>query len=102
MKNLAIIAASTLFTTAAVAQTTAPAAPKGAAPSPAATTPAATVACKSQSVEKKLAGAALKSFMIKCQTDAGTACMKSADDKKLAGAAKASFTKRCTTKAVGT
>lgn len=46
--------------------------------------------CKAQSGEKKLAGAALKSFMTKCEKDAKATCDKSATDKKLAGAAKAS------------
>jgi len=58
--------------------------------------------CKSQATEKKLAGAALKSFMTKCEKDAATACNTSAVEKKLAGAAKASFTKKCTRDAVGT
>ena len=58
--------------------------------------------CKAQSAEKKLAGAAQKSFMTKCETDAKTACEKSAADKKLAGAAKDSFTKKCVKDAVGT
>jgi hypothetical protein len=58
--------------------------------------------CKAQSAEKKLAGAAQKSFLKKCETDAKTACDKEAADKKLAGAAKTSFTKKCVTDAVGT
>ena len=57
--------------------------------------------CKAQATEKKLAGAALNSFMKKCETDAHKACDTSAADKKLAGAAKASFTKKCVTDAVG-
>jgi hypothetical protein len=57
--------------------------------------------CKSQASEKRLAGAALNSFMKKCETDAQKACNTSAADKKLAGAAKASFTKKCVTDAVG-
>jgi len=57
--------------------------------------------CKAQASEKKLAGAALNSFMKKCETDAQKACDISAADKKLAGAAKASFTKKCVTDAVG-
>ena len=57
--------------------------------------------CKAQAGEKKLAGAALKSFMTKCQKDANTACTKSAAEKKLAGAAKTSHVKKCTTDAVG-
>ena len=58
--------------------------------------------CKSQAAEKRLAGAALNSFMKKCETDAQKACNTSAAEKKLAGAAKASFTKKCVTDTVGT
>jgi len=57
--------------------------------------------CKAQATEKKLAGAALASFMKKCETDAKTACDKSAAEKKLNGAAKNSYTKKCVTDAVG-
>ena len=57
--------------------------------------------CKAQAREKRLAGAALNSFMKKCETDAQKACSVSAADRKLAGAAKASFTKKCVTDAVG-
>ncbi|TXL70847.1 hypothetical protein FHP25_32520 [Vineibacter terrae] len=57
--------------------------------------------CKAQAADKKLAGAALNSFMKKCQDDASKACDASAADKKLAGAAKTSFTKKCVTDAVG-
>lgn len=57
--------------------------------------------CKSTAADKKLAGAALNSFMKKCQSDAATTCDTAAAGKKLAGAAKASFTKKCVTDAVG-
>jgi len=57
--------------------------------------------CKSQAADKKLAGAALNSFMKKCESDAQKTCDTSAAGKKLAGAAKASFTKKCVTDAVG-
>jgi hypothetical protein len=57
--------------------------------------------CKVQAGDKKLAGAALKSFMTKCEKDAKAACDKSAADKKLAGAAKASHLKKCVGDAVG-
>jgi hypothetical protein len=60
------------------------------------------VTCKAQADEKKLAGAALKSFTTKCERDAKAACDASAAEKKLAGAAKASFTKKCTSDASGT
>jgi len=58
--------------------------------------------CKSQAADKKLAGAALKSFMTKCEKDAATSCAAQAAEKKLAGAAKTSFTKKCVNDAVGT
>jgi hypothetical protein len=57
--------------------------------------------CKATATEKKLAGAALASFMKKCKTDAEKSCGVQAADKKLAGAAKASFTKKCVTDAEG-
>ena len=57
--------------------------------------------CKVEAGNKKLAGAAMTSFMKKCQTDAAAACDKSAAEKKLAGAAKTSFTKKCVSEAVG-
>jgi hypothetical protein len=58
--------------------------------------------CKAQAGDKKLAGAALTSFMTKCEKDAAAACDKQAADKKLSGAAKDSFTKKCVKDAVGT
>ena len=57
--------------------------------------------CKSDAADKKLAGAALKSFMTKCQNDAKASCEKSSKDMKLAGAAKNSHNKKCMTDAVG-
>jgi hypothetical protein len=57
--------------------------------------------CKVEAGTKKLAGAAMTSFMKKCETDAKSACDKSAADRKLAGAAKDSFTKKCVTDAIG-
>jgi hypothetical protein len=44
--------------------------------------------CKSQATGKKLAGAALNSFMKKCETGAQSACDASSADKRLSGAAK--------------
>src|SRR3954466_7370302 len=55
--------------------------------------------CKAQSDAKKLAGAAQKSFMTKCEKDAKSACDTQAAEKKLAGAAKNSFTKKGVTDA---
>lgn len=57
--------------------------------------------CEAQATTKKLAGAALKSFMTKCEKDANEACTKQADGKKLAGAARTSFTGKCVNDAVG-
>ena len=57
--------------------------------------------CKAQSAEKKLAGAAQKSFLTKCEKDAKSACDAQAAEKKLNGAAKTSFTKKCVTDATG-
>ena len=64
-------------------------------------TPEAKPSCKAQVTDKKLAGAALTSFMKKCETDATAACDTAATDKKLAGAAKVSFSKKCVADAVG-
>jgi hypothetical protein len=83
MKSIVFAAALSLLATGAYAQT-------------AATT------CKATATEKKLAGAALKSFMTKCEKDAKASCDISAKEKKLAGAAKNSHVKKCTTDAVGT
>ncbi|WP_371212431.1 PsiF family protein [Methylocystis sp. SC2] len=52
--------------------------------------------CAAQATEKKLRGAALTSFMRKCDRDAAaSACDAAAAEKKLAGAARTSFTKKC-------
>jgi hypothetical protein len=64
--------------------------------------------CKLEAAEHKpnpLAGAALQSFMKKCETDATAACEKQAAEHKpnpLAGAAKTSFVKKCVDDKVGT
>jgi hypothetical protein len=84
MRILPIVMVAFLMCGSAYAQTT---------PTPA--------TCKSQAADKKLAGAALASFMKKCETDAQAACDASAVDKKLNGAAKTSFSKKCVTDAVG-
>jgi hypothetical protein len=57
--------------------------------------------CKDQAAAKKLAGAAMTSFMNKCKKDAAASCDMQAADKKLAGAAKTSFTKKCVNDATG-
>ena len=58
--------------------------------------------CKSDAADKKLAGAALKSFMTKCERDATTTCESDSKQKNLAGAAKTSHMKKCVGDAVGT
>ena len=62
---------------------------------------AQTSSCKGLASDKKLAGAALTSFMKKCETDAQKSCDTKAADKKLAGAAKTSFTTKCVKDSVG-
>jgi hypothetical protein len=59
------------------------------------------VNCKAAAAEKKLAGAALSSFIKKCQSDARSACETSAAEKKLSGAARSSFTGKCVRDKVG-
>lgn len=102
MKKIALITALALAGSAAFAQTTPTPTTAPKAPTTAPTTaPKAPPTCKAQGVEKKLAGAALASFLKKCEDDAGKSCTKQATDKKLTGAAKDSFTKKCKTDAVG-
>ena len=62
---------------------------------------AADASCSATATEKKLAGAAKKSFLNKCKKDAATSCDKAAAEKSLAGAAKKSFAKKCLKEAVG-
>ena len=57
--------------------------------------------CKGDAADKKLAGAALKSFMTKCEADAKAKCTADSKDQKLAGAAATSHIKKCTADAVG-
>jgi hypothetical protein len=57
--------------------------------------------CQDQATSKKLAGAALKSFMTRCEKDAAASCQKTSSEKKLAGAAKTSFETKCVKDAVG-
>ena len=78
MKKLALIAALTLIAGPAFADT-----------------------CKGEAASKKLAGAAMTSFMKKCESDAKASCEKSSVDMKLAGAAKTSHEKKCMTDKVG-
>ena len=57
--------------------------------------------CKVEAGSKKLAGAAMTSFMTKCETDAKATCEKDSATKKLAGAAKDSHMKKCVADATG-
>jgi hypothetical protein len=57
--------------------------------------------CKSEASAKKLSGAALTSFMKKCESDANAKCEADSSAKKLAGAAKTSHMKKCVADAVG-
>jgi hypothetical protein len=57
--------------------------------------------CQSDATDKKLAGAALNSFMTKCKRDAETACTTDSDTRKLAGAARTSHMKKCVDDKVG-
>jgi hypothetical protein len=57
--------------------------------------------CKEQSDEKKLAGAAQKSFMTKCEKDATKSCGIAAAEKKYKGIVKTNFIKKCVTDSVG-
>jgi hypothetical protein len=57
--------------------------------------------CTATAKDKKLAGAALHSFMTKCERDATTKCNGDAKDKKLHGAANTSFVKKCVSDAKG-
>jgi len=61
----------------------------------------ADLSCTNRATEKKLAGAALTSFMKKCESDAMASCDKAAADKKLSGAAKTSFTTKCVKDSTG-
>lgn len=65
------------------------------------TATSAFASCKSDAAGRKLAGAALNSFMTKCEKDATAACEKDSTAKKLAGAARTSHMKKCVGDAVG-
>jgi curli biogenesis system outer membrane secretion channel CsgG len=106
MRKVVIAAAIALFSTAAVAQAPAPKAEpkKGMAPAAAPAAPSAVpgMTCKAQAADKKLAGAAMTSFMKKCQTDASKSCEQQSAAQNLKGAAKTSHMKKCVSDAVGT
>lgn len=78
MKTIAIAAALSLLASGALAES-----------------------CKVEAANKKLAGAALNSFMKKCESDAKKTCEADSTAKKLSGAAKTSHMKKCVTDAVG-
>lgn len=105
MNRLMLAGAIALVCTAAIAQTAAPKGEtKGTAPaSTAPVTPTATpgMTCKAQAADKKLAGAAMTSFMKKCQADASKACETDGKTQNLKGAAKTSHMKNCVADAVG-
>ncbi len=61
----------------------------------------ADVPCTARAAEKKLAGAALTSFMKKCEEDAAAACDADSKSKKLSGAALDSHMEKCIADAVG-
>jgi len=91
MNRILIAAAVACMTTVAMAQTPAPKdAPAKSPPMAAPAIPAATLGmtCKTQAADKKLAGAAMTSFMKKCQTDASKSCETETKTQNLKGAAK--------------
>jgi hypothetical protein len=98
MRPFLLASAALIASVPAFAQTAAP----GASQPSTSGAPAMTSTCKAQATGKKLAGAAMNSFMKKCESDATMACTTQAANQKLAGAAKASFTKKCVGDAVGT
>jgi hypothetical protein len=57
--------------------------------------------CTIKAADKKLAGAALNSFMKKCKKDARAACEADAAEKKYFGAARTSHVTKCVKDAVG-
>ncbi|HYC14997.1 MAG TPA: hypothetical protein VEC75_12150 [Stellaceae bacterium] len=66
-----------------------------------ATSAFADATCTQTATDKHLAGAALTSFMTKCQKDAKATCTQNAAAKKLAGAAATSYINKCVTDTVG-
>jgi hypothetical protein len=62
---------------------------------------AADATCNVTAKDKNLHGAALNSFMTKCEKDAKTKCDADAKAKNLHGAAQKSFTTKCVKDATG-
>ena len=56
---------------------------------------------KATAESRKLHGAALASFMKRCEMASEAACDSQAAEKKLVGAAKTSFTTKCVRDAIG-
>ena len=61
----------------------------------------ASATCKSDAADKKLAGAALKSFLTNCVRDARTACTGNPDLQRLSRAARTSEMRKCVADAFG-
>jgi hypothetical protein len=105
MKKVLFAAGLSMLATAAFAQGPSPksdaksTAPAAAAP--AAPTATSGTTCKAQAADKKLAGAAMTSFMKKCQADASKTCETDSKAQNLKGAAKTSHMKKCVSDAVG-
>lgn len=59
------------------------------------------MSCAIRAKDKKLAGAALNSFMTKCEKDSIAACEASLNEKKLHGAAATSYQKKCVRDKIG-
>jgi hypothetical protein len=57
--------------------------------------------CQEEAASKRLGGAALSSFMTKCEKDARVSCERESSGKRLSGAAKNSFETKCVNDAVG-
>jgi len=62
---------------------------------------AADDSCDVRAKDKRLAGAALTSFMTKCEKDSKASCDATAKAKNVHGAAETSFTTKCVKDAVG-
>ena len=62
---------------------------------------AADASCNAMAKEKNLHGAALNSFVTKCEKDAKSKCDADAKAKNLHGAAEKSFTTKCVKDASG-
>lgn len=59
------------------------------------------IACRVEAGQRKLAGAAQKSFLQRCEKDATAACEAAATERKLSGAARRSHIGKCVRDAMG-